>query len=94
MWLPGQSVSDWAESVDRLIATGPDHVSLCCWSCIPNAPLKEDMARAGWSLAPDEGRSRDVSDWAGGARRRRVSAVRFRMSAATGAVSTQPEILD
>ena len=54
MWLPGQSVSDWAESVSRLIETGPDHVSLYLLELYPNAPLKEDMARAGWSLAPDE----------------------------------------
>ena len=54
MWLPGQSVGDWAESIDRLIETGPDHVSLYLLELYPNAPLKEDMARAGWSLAPDE----------------------------------------
>ena len=54
MWLPGQSVSDWAESVSRLIETGPDHVSLYLLELYPNAPLKEDMARAGWSLAPDD----------------------------------------
>ena len=54
MWLPGQSVSDWTDSVNRLIETAPDHVSLYLLELYPNAPLKEDMARAGWSLAPDE----------------------------------------
>jgi oxygen-independent coproporphyrinogen-3 oxidase len=57
MWLPGQSVGNWAESIDRLIDTGPEHVSLYLLELYPNAPLKramEEMARAGWSLAPDE----------------------------------------
>ena len=54
MWLPEQSTRDWAESIDRLIEIGPDHVSLYLLELYPNAPLKEEMARAGWSLAPDE----------------------------------------
>ena len=32
----------------------PDHASLYLLELYPNAPLKEDMARAGWSLAPDD----------------------------------------
>ena len=54
MWLPGQSVSQWLANVDALIAAEPDHASLYLLELYPNAPLKEDMARAGWSLAPDE----------------------------------------
>ena len=54
MWLPGQSVSAWLANVDALIAAGPDHASLYLLELYPNAPLKEDMARAGWSLAPDD----------------------------------------
>jgi oxygen-independent coproporphyrinogen-3 oxidase len=54
MWLPAQSPADWAESVDQLIAVNPEHVSLYLLELYPNAPLKDEMARAGWSLAPDE----------------------------------------
>jgi oxygen-independent coproporphyrinogen III oxidase len=54
MWLPEQSTGNWAESVDQLIQVGPDHVSLYLLELYPNAPLRDEMARAGWSLAPDE----------------------------------------
>jgi len=54
MWLPGQSVEHWLANVDALIAAQPDHASLYLLELYPNAPLKEDMARGGWSLAPDE----------------------------------------
>ncbi len=54
MWLPEQSVSRWLESVHRLVALAPDHASLYLLELYPNAPLKEDMARAQWSLAPDD----------------------------------------
>lgn len=54
MWLPGQRTADWLATVDGAIALGPDHLSLYLLELYPNAPLKEDMARAGWSLAPDE----------------------------------------
>jgi oxygen-independent coproporphyrinogen-3 oxidase len=54
MWLPGQSVSTWLANVDGLIAAAPDHASLYLLEVYPNAPLKEDMARAGWSQAPDD----------------------------------------
>ena len=54
MWLPGQSVGHWLANVDALIAAQPDHASLYLLELYPNAPLKEDMARGGWSLAPDE----------------------------------------
>ncbi len=54
MWLPQQTREDWQESVEALIGVGPEHASLYLLELYPNAPLKEDMARAGWSLAPDD----------------------------------------
>lgn len=54
MWLPGQSPTDWLASVDALIDVGPDHASLYLLEIYPNAPLKDEMARAGWSVAPDD----------------------------------------
>jgi oxygen-independent coproporphyrinogen-3 oxidase len=54
MWLPEQSVSQWLESVDASIALAPEHLSLYMLEVYPNAPLKDDMARARWSQAPDD----------------------------------------
>jgi len=54
MWLPQQDVATWLASVDRLIALGPEHASLYMLELYPNAPLKEEMARAQWSQAPDD----------------------------------------
>ena len=54
MWLPQQSPADWRENVEGLIEVDPDHASLYLLELYPNAPLKEDMARAGWSQAPDD----------------------------------------
>ena len=54
MWLPGQRVEEWCESVDAAIALGPEHLSLYLLEVYPNAPLKDEMARAQWSQAPDE----------------------------------------
>jgi oxygen-independent coproporphyrinogen-3 oxidase len=54
MWLPGQSVEAWLANVDALIDASPDHASLYLLELYPNAPLKEEMARGGWSLAPDD----------------------------------------
>jgi oxygen-independent coproporphyrinogen III oxidase len=54
MWLPGQSTSAWLESVDGAIALAPDHISLYMLEVYPNAPLRDEMARARWSQAPDE----------------------------------------
>lgn len=54
MWLPGQRVDDWLRSVDALIDAGPDHASLYLLEIYPNAPLRDEMARAGWSRAPDD----------------------------------------
>jgi oxygen-independent coproporphyrinogen-3 oxidase len=54
MWLPGQSVAAWLGNVDALVEAAPDHASLYLLELYPNAPIKEEMARGGWSLAPDE----------------------------------------
>ena len=54
MWLPGQRTADWLESVDALIALQPDHASLYLLEIYPNAPLRDEMARGGWSVAPDD----------------------------------------
>jgi oxygen-independent coproporphyrinogen-3 oxidase len=54
MWLPGQQVSEWLESVDEAIALAPEHLSLYMLEVYPNSPLKDDMARAAWSQAPDD----------------------------------------
>jgi oxygen-independent coproporphyrinogen-3 oxidase len=47
-------VEGWLANVDALIEAGPDHASLYLLELYPNAPLREDMARAGWSMAPDD----------------------------------------
>ena len=54
MWLPQQTQEHWRFNVEALIAADPDHASLYLLELYPNAPLKEDMARAGWSQAPDD----------------------------------------
>jgi oxygen-independent coproporphyrinogen-3 oxidase len=54
MWLPGQRTADWLASVDALIDLQPDHASLYLLEIYPNAPLRDEMARAGWSVAPDD----------------------------------------
>ena len=54
MWLPQQTVADWLQSVDTLIALGPDHASMYMLEIYPNAPLRDAMARGRWSVAPDD----------------------------------------
>ncbi len=54
MWLPGQSTTEWLASVDALIEQQPDHASLYLLEIYPNAPLRDEMARGGWSVAPDD----------------------------------------
>ncbi len=47
MWLPASSVAEWLESVDAGDrAWRPITCRSTCSSSIPNAPLKEEMARA------------------------------------------------
>jgi oxygen-independent coproporphyrinogen-3 oxidase len=54
MWLPEQRVDEWLSNVDAAIDCNPDHLSLYLLEVYPNAPLKDDMARAKWSQAPDD----------------------------------------
>ena len=54
LWLPGQSRAACAASVDALLALAPDHASLYLLELYPNAPLRDEAARRGWSQAPDE----------------------------------------
>ncbi|MBL8140387.1 MAG: coproporphyrinogen III oxidase family protein, partial [Acidobacteria bacterium] len=63
MWLPGQSVGEWQESVESLVAEGPEHASLYLLEVYPNAPLRDEMARAGWSQSPDEDAAQ-MYEWA------------------------------
>jgi oxygen-independent coproporphyrinogen-3 oxidase len=54
MWLPQQRVEQWLESVDEALALASEHLSLYLLEVYPNAPLKDEMARARWSQAPDD----------------------------------------
>ncbi len=54
MWLPAQARAAFAASVEALLALAPDHASLYMLELYPNAPLREEAARCGWSQAPDE----------------------------------------
>jgi oxygen-independent coproporphyrinogen-3 oxidase len=54
MWLPAQPITHWLESVDAAIELAPEHLSLYLLEVYPNAPLRDEMARARWSQAPDE----------------------------------------
>ncbi|MBI4885888.1 MAG: radical SAM family heme chaperone HemW [Acidobacteria bacterium] len=54
MWLPQQSVGEWLESVDALVALDPGHASMYLLEIYPNAPLRDAMARGRWSVAPDD----------------------------------------
>jgi oxygen-independent coproporphyrinogen-3 oxidase len=53
-WLPGQSMATWMRTIEQAVALAPEHLSMYLLELYPNAPLKEDMARAGWSQAPDD----------------------------------------
>jgi len=53
-WLPGQTLSHWCETVGTVIALAPEHVSVYMLELYPNAPLRDEMARGGWSLEPDD----------------------------------------
>ena len=54
LWLPAQTRDECAASVERLVGLAPDHASLYLLEVYPNAPLRDEMARGGWSQAPDE----------------------------------------
>ncbi len=54
MWLPAQTPADWQSSVEALVEVSPEHASLYMLELYPNAPLREVMARRGWSQSPDD----------------------------------------
>ena len=54
LWLPAQSRAASAASVDALLEVAPDHASLYMLELYPNAPLREEAARRGWSQVPEE----------------------------------------
>src|SRR5262249_30254452 len=54
MWLPGQNVGQWLESIHAAAALAPGPLSLYLLEVYANAPLRDEMARAQWSQAPDE----------------------------------------
>ena len=86
MWLPQQTVAQWLESVDALIALGPDHASLYLLEIYPNAPLRDAMARAKWSRGAGRRCGGHVSGrrWSGWTRPATCST-RSRMSRGPGA---------
>ena len=63
LWLPGQSLTSWQATVDRLSDLDLDHASLYLLELYPNAPLREAMARAEWSQVPDDDAA-DMYLWA------------------------------
>ncbi len=54
LWLPAQTRADCRASVETLVGLDPDHASLYILELYPNSPLREEMERGSWSLAPDE----------------------------------------
>jgi len=54
MWLPGQQVSDWIESVDAAVALEPEHLSMYLLELYPNAPLQVEMRRARLAQASED----------------------------------------
>ncbi len=54
VWLPEQTPEDWRETLEVLLRLDPGHVSFYLLELYPNAPLREDMARGGWTQAPDD----------------------------------------
>lgn len=54
MWLPGQVLSEWMESIEALIDVSPDHASLYLLELYPHAPLRDAMSRTNLTLAPDD----------------------------------------
>ncbi len=52
--LPTQTLARFAESVDAALDLRPDHVSMYLLELYPHAPIRDDMARHGWTLPPDD----------------------------------------
>ena len=54
MWLPGQDVAQWLESVAHAIRVNADHLSLYILEVYPHLPLKQEIERHGWTQQPDD----------------------------------------
>ncbi len=54
LWLPAQTREDCLKSVNEMVRCDPDHASLYMLEIYPNSPLRDEMARSDWSLAPEE----------------------------------------
>lgn len=54
LWLPEQRPEHLRESIARLVDVGPEHASVYLLEIYPQSPLKDAMARSGWSVAPDD----------------------------------------
>lgn len=54
LWLPGQTRADSLKSINEMVRCSPDHASLYMLEIYPNSPLRDEMARSDWSLAPEE----------------------------------------
>ena len=95
MWLPEQTLAEWLETVDAAVGLEPEHLSLYMLELYPGAPLREAMARANWSQAPDDDAADDVRGGDGQAGGGGVPPVRdFERVAARARVAPQPEVLD
>ena len=95
MWLPQQTVAQWLESVDALIALGPDHASLYMLEIYPNAPLRDAMARGAVVAGARRRRGGDVpaGRWRGWTRAGYEQYEISNVARPGRAVAPQPEIL-
>ncbi len=55
MWLPGQNVAQWLESVEKTTRVAPDHISLYILEVYPHLPLKQEIEQRGWAQESDDG---------------------------------------
>jgi oxygen-independent coproporphyrinogen III oxidase len=54
MWLPGQDLAQWSESVTRAIELAPDHLSLYILEVYSHLPLRRDIETHGWLQVSDD----------------------------------------
>ena len=79
----------------RRSRSAPEHLSLYMLEVYPNAPLKDDMARARWSQAPDDDAAAMYLTAMERLEAAGLRAVRdLERRAARPAIAPQPEILD
>lgn len=45
LWLPGQRLASWLDTIDQAVELDPDHLSIYLLELYPNAPLKEALER-------------------------------------------------